>query len=68
MSDFKQGDKVSWETSQGRTHGTVIKRLTSRTHVKGHAVDASEDEPQYLVKSDKTGEDAAHRQEALERN
>jgi len=29
-------DKVSWNTSQGRTHGTVVKKQTSETHIKGH--------------------------------
>jgi hypothetical protein len=29
-------------------------------------VDASEDEPQYKVKSDKTGREAVHKPEALE--
>ena len=33
-----------------------------------HAVDASEHEPQYLVESDKTGEQAAHKPEALKRH
>jgi len=29
---FKQGDKVSWNTSQGKTHGKVVKKLTSDIH------------------------------------
>jgi hypothetical protein len=67
MTDFKPGDKVSWQTSQGETRGRVRRRLTGRTHVKGHTVDASQDEPQYLVESDKTGEQAAHKPEALKK-
>ena len=65
MSDFKQGDKVSWNTSQGRTHGRVKRKLTSPTDIGGHHVAASKDEPQYLVESDKTGAEAAHHPEAL---
>ena len=65
MNDFKQGDRVRWDTSQGETHGKVKKKLTSRTRVKGHTVAASKDEPQYLVESDKTGEEAAHKADAL---
>lgn len=31
---FKHGDELSWETSQGRTHGKVKRNLTSDSHVK----------------------------------
>jgi hypothetical protein len=66
-TEFKQGDRVSWNTSQGTTHGKVRKRLVSDTHVKGTKITASEDDPRYLVVSDKTGEEAAHKPEALTR-
>jgi hypothetical protein len=64
---FRKGDKVTWETSQGRTHGRVERKLTSETSIKGQKISASEDDPRYLVKSDKSGERAAHKPEALER-
>lgn len=63
---FKPGDKVRWNTSQGVTHGKVRRRLTSDTQVGGQKISASEDEPRYLVVSDKTGNEAAHKPEALE--
>lgn len=62
---FQPGDQVSWNTPQGKTHGKVVKQLTQRTEIKGHTVAASEDEPQYLVESDSTGNQAAHKPEAL---
>ena len=68
--EFKKGDHVAWDTPQGETHGTVERKLTSRTHVKGHTVAASEDEPQYMVKSDKSdksGKEAAHKPDELRR-
>ena len=66
MSDkLKKGDKVSWNTSQGKTSGTVEKKLTSDTDIKSHHVSASKDDPQYKVKSDKTGAKAAHKPSAL---
>jgi len=46
---FKKGDKVEWNTAQGTTTGTVKKKLTSPTDIKGHHVAASEDNPEYLV-------------------
>jgi hypothetical protein len=65
MARLRKGDRVEWETSQGTTSGRVKKRLTSRTKVKGHTVAASEEDPQYLVESDRTGAEAAHKPDAL---
>lgn len=59
------GDKVEWETSQGKTVGTVKKKLTAPIKIKGHEVAASEENPQYLVESDRSGKEAAHKPEAL---
>ena len=68
MSDsLSKGDKVTWNTSQGKTHGTVERKQTSDTHIQGHKVSASNDEPQYIVKSDKSGSLAAHKPDALEK-
>lgn len=64
---FKAGDHVQWETSQGTTTGKVIRKLTSPMEIKGHHVAASEDEPQYLVESEHTGAQAAHKPEALKK-
>ena len=62
---FKKGDRVQWNTSQGVTHGVVQKKVTAPIDIKQHHVDASDAHPQYLVKSDKTGAEAAHRADAL---
>ena len=64
---LKKGDKVEWETSQGTTSGTVKKKLTSETKIKDHKVAASEDNPEYLVESDKSGKEAAHKPESLKK-
>jgi hypothetical protein len=48
-----------------KTHGTVEKKVTSTTRVKGHVAKATKDEPQYLVKSAKTGAKAVHKPEGL---
>jgi len=39
---FEQGDRVSWNTSQGTTRGKVVERLTSDTKIQEHQVRASE--------------------------
>lgn len=64
---FKKGDEVSWNTPQGETHGKVEKKLTSPMDIKNHHVAASKDNPEYLVKSDESGKEAAHKPEELER-
>lgn len=62
---FERGDKVKWETPQGETHGTVVKRETRTTKAGGHTAKASEAEPQFRVKSAKTGKEAVHKPDAL---
>jgi hypothetical protein len=64
---FKRGDEVRWNTPQGKTRGKVVRKLTADTSVKGTDVKASEDDPRYLVESEKSGEHAAHKPDALER-
>ena len=62
---FRKGDEVEWDHSGGTTHGTVKEKLTEETQIKGHTAKASKDDPQYLVESEKTGAEAAHRPEEL---
>lgn len=62
--DVKKGDKVSWKSHGGTAHGTVEKKQTSRTSIKGHKVDASPEDPQYIVRTD-SGAKAAHKPGAL---
>lgn len=64
-SEFKKGDRVKWDTSQGETVGRIEKRLTEEMHIKEHKVAASKENPQYLVRSDKSGKLAAHKPEEL---
>ena len=63
--ELKKGDKVNWKTSQGETQGTVVRKVTGTAHAKGHTAKASAGEPQYEVKSDKSGQTAIHKPQAL---
>jgi hypothetical protein len=65
--DLTRGDEVEWNTPQGKTTGTVVKKLTAETEIKGHHVAASKDNPEYLVESDQTGTQAAHHPAALKK-
>ncbi len=68
MSDsLKPGDRVEWESSQGPVTGKVKKKLVRPTQIKGHHVAASPDKPEFLVESEKTGDQAAHRPGALKK-
>ncbi len=64
---FKSGDKVTWNSPQGEVHGTVEKKVTSETHVKGHTAKPDAAHPEYLVKSAKTGKEAVHKPDALKK-
>ncbi|WP_242137326.1 MULTISPECIES: DUF2945 domain-containing protein [unclassified Sphingomonas] len=64
MDDLHKGDAVTWKSHGGTAHGVVEKKQTSATHIKGHKVAATPDDPQYIVKSDNGGK-AAHKSAAL---
>jgi Hypervirulence associated proteins TUDOR domain len=65
--DIKKGDHVEWSSHGSKTEGTVEKKITSRTESSGRTVDASKDEPQFEVKSDKSGKTAVHKPDALKK-
>ena len=67
MSGFSKGDHVSWRSHGQRVHGTVTKKITTRTEDSGRTVDADPEHPQYRVRSDKTGAEAVHKPDALRR-
>lgn len=62
---FHDGDKVEWRSHGNTVRGTVEGEITSDTETAGRTVRASEDEPQYRVRSDKSGADAVHKPSAL---
>ncbi len=64
---LRKGDKVSWKSHGSTVTGTVEEKITSDTEEAGRTVRASADEPQYRVRSDKSGRDAVHKPDALHR-
>jgi hypothetical protein len=64
---LKTGDRVTWNTPQGMTTGTVVRRIIRDTELDGLHVAASKDDPHYEVESEKTGRHAVHRAEGLEK-
>jgi len=65
--EFRKGDKVRWKSHGGTAEGEVVEKITSDTEAGGRTVRASKDEPQYRVRSEKSGGDAVHKPDALER-
>jgi len=62
---FKVGDHVRWDSEAGWVSGWIIRIHTRDTQYKGHPRHASEEEPQYEIKSDKTEHIAMHKGSAL---
>lgn len=63
--EFHKGDKVTWQSHGSTAEGTVEEKITSDTEAAGRTVRASKDAPQYRMRSDKSGNDAVHKPEAL---
>ena len=62
---FKRGDHVSWNSEAGRVRGRITRIITTNIMFKGYTIHASEDDPQYEIKSDKTDHIAMHKGSAL---
>lgn len=65
--DFEVGDHVEWNSEAGRVQGTIRKKITSEIEFRGYTVHASKEEPQYMIKSDKTDHIAMHKGSALKK-
>jgi hypothetical protein len=65
--ELKKGDKVEWDSSGGHSTGEVVEKVTEETKVKGHTAKASKEEPQFKVKSEKSGKEAVHKAEELKK-
>jgi len=64
---FKIGDHVSWNSEAGRVAGRILRVHTKDVNYKGYIHHASENDPQYEIKSDKTDHIALHKGAALKR-
>lgn len=62
---YRKGDRVGWRSHGSEAVGRVKRRITRRTRAAGRRVDASPDDPQYEVESEKSGRSAVHRPQAL---
>ncbi|MYW94179.1 HVA1 family protein [Amycolatopsis rubida] len=58
--NFGKGDRVRREAGNESSVGTIEDVITTETEAGGRHVKASEEEPQYLVRSEKSGRTAVH--------
>ncbi|MEU5797457.1 DUF2945 domain-containing protein [Streptomyces sp. SUK 48] len=65
--ELEKGDHVTWRSHGSQAEGHVEKKITDRTPAAGRTVDASPDDPQYEVRSDKSGRTAVHKPSALKK-
>ncbi|WP_031046350.1 DUF2945 domain-containing protein [Streptomyces sp. NRRL F-5650] len=64
-SDFSVGDHVRWNSEAGYVEGVVVEKHTHDVEFKGRTRRCSADDPQYEIKSDRTGRLAMHKGGAL---
>ena len=64
---LRVGDRVVWNSEAGRVTGVIFRKVTSEIVFNGYRRHASKNEPQYLIKSDKTDHVAIHKAAALQR-
>ena len=62
---FKTGDHVTWNSEAGRVSGTIVKIHVKDFDYKGYTHHASQEDPQYEIKSSKTDHIAVHKGAAL---
>jgi hypothetical protein len=67
QKNLKIGDHVSWNSEAGRVTGIIVKVHTKDFNYKGYIHHATNDDPQFEIKSDKSDHIAAHKAGALTR-
>lgn len=66
-TSLRVGDRVAWNSEAGRVTGVIIRKVTSEIVFKGYRRHASKEDPQYLIKSEKTDHVAIHKAAALQK-
>lgn len=63
--NFKIDDHVIWSSEAGHVSGRIVKVHTKDVNYKGYIHHATDDDPQFEIKSDKTDHVALHKATAL---
>lgn len=62
---LSKGDEVHWNTSQGQTTGTLVEKKTKDFRFDGQSFKPTDDDPYWIIESEKSGKRAAHKESAL---
>lgn len=62
---LSKGDTVHWNTSQGKTTGKLVQKRVSDFEFDGQTFKPTDDDPYWIVESEKSGSRAAHKESAL---
>ncbi|MET3452035.1 MULTISPECIES: DUF2945 domain-containing protein [Curtobacterium] len=62
---LSKGDTVHWNTSQGKTTGKLVQKRVSDFEFDGQTFKPTDDDPYWIVESEKSGNRAAHKESAL---
>ena len=63
--ELRRGDRVEWNFGRGKAVGTIQRKLTAPTTIGKQKVAASRDDPRYLVRTERSGKEAAHKAQTL---
>lgn len=62
---LSKGDEVHWNTSQGKTTGKLVEKKTKDFTFEGQDFKPTDDDPYWIVESEKSGNKAAHKESSL---
>ncbi|PYY33852.1 DUF2945 domain-containing protein [Curtobacterium sp. MCJR17_055] len=62
---MRKGDEVQWNTSQGKTTGKLVEKKTEDFEFDGQNFKPTDDDPYWIIESEKSGKQAAHKESAL---
>ncbi|MBA3414474.1 MAG: DUF2945 domain-containing protein [Chloroflexia bacterium] len=63
--EFDAGDQIEWGGRADPTRGKIKRKLTAHYKIKNYDVPATADDPWYLIETDRTGAEAAHKPDSL---
>lgn len=65
VAELAVGDRVGWDSEAGRVTGTITKVHKTPFSVNGYTHHASDDDPQYEIKSSVSDHVAFHKADSL---
>jgi len=64
-TEIQAGDYVAWRFGSGEARGRVVEKLTQSRKLNTRTFKASEEEPKFLIRSDKSGKEVIRKPETL---